>query len=70
MAANLGVTCSRKHHGARAPDLAIENVIIVPASMLLLTACARHLWTLRKIKQDIDRDRELAARVLERFKGL
>jgi hypothetical protein len=43
--------------------------LIVPASMLFITAAARHLWVLRRISRDTERDVETAIKRLRAFRG-
>jgi len=47
-----------------------EIVVIVPASMVLVCAIARHWYVLEQLRKDIERDREKIRGDLDRFRGL
>ena len=44
--------------------------LVIPASMLLITALGRHWWTLRDMARETERKRLEASKLLERFRGL
>jgi len=49
------------------PPALQDFVLIVPASMLLVTALARHIYTVWCLRRDVKAAKERARRALERF---
>jgi hypothetical protein len=43
--------------------------LVIPASMVFATAAARHLWILRRIAEDVEKDVETAITRLRTFRG-